>query len=84
MTRHYDWTQGDKEGRLLRKGISHAAKLMFTSNNPNTVAQLLNAISSACRAKATLAELKELEQIRERIDELEKIANLTQKAQITR
>jgi hypothetical protein len=82
MTRHYDWTTGDKKGRLLRKGINHAAKLMFSSDNPNTVAQLLNAISSACRAKAALAELKELEEVRERLDELEQIAGIARKGRI--
>lgn len=73
MTRHYDWTTPDKEGRLLRRGIDHAAELMLNSHNAHEVAQLLNSISAASKAKRDIADQKEMEDIRKQVEELRAI-----------
>jgi hypothetical protein len=82
LTRHYDWSTSDKEGRILRRGIDHAAKLLFESDNPNSVAQLLNAIAGASKAKRDLIESNEIKQIRAEIDELKQLMGIAKKTEI--
>lgn len=79
MTRHYDWSTSDKEGRLLRKGIDHAAKLLFESDNPHAVAQLLNAIAGASKAKRELSESEELKQVKTELAEVKTILGIAHK-----
>ena len=84
MPRHYDWTTNDKEGRLLRKGIDHAAKLMLSSDKPHEVAALLNAIGAASKAKRELLNDEEVKQLRAELAQIKNLLGIAQKTELTK